>query len=74
MRVYKESKVQDMSNKERLKALDLVKTSPDLTLEEKNANIKLLESYINGVVLDKKDQILRDLEEGSADISDMGMN
>jgi len=74
MRVYNEDKVRDMTYDEKMNALNLVKTNPDLTLEEKEANIDLIESHLAGVLHSKHGQIMKDIEDGMADISDMGEN
>jgi len=64
MRLLDREKVNSMSNLEKLKMVDSIKTS-NLTPQEKKANLELLQpSY------EKQRQVLRDFQEGQADIDD----
>lgn len=49
----------------------MVQTHPSLTPEEKEANLKAIEVKL-GVSCSKNKELLRQIEEGQADISDMG--
>ena len=56
-----------------IQRLNMVKTSPDLTEKEKAYNIDLIETVLNGGSECKRQkEIIDDITEGSADISDMG--
>ena len=70
---YKEKKLRKLSKEMLVQRLNMVKTSPDLTEEEKEYNIELIETVISGGSICKKHkQVMEDIEAGAADISDMG--
>ena len=70
---YKEKKLRKLPKEMLVQKLNMVKTNPDLTNEEKEYNIDLIEAVINGGSICKKHkQVMEDIEAGSVDISDMG--
>lgn len=52
--------------------LDMVKGSNDLSRDEIEQNVKEIEFLLNGGASKRREDILRDIEAGSADIDDMG--
>lgn len=58
--------------KELERKLDMVKTSIELTDEERSINIDRINFVLHGCVHHTKQEILDDIEAGSADIDDMG--
>lgn len=52
--------------------LDMVKSNEDLTLEEKDKNIDLINFALNGGVHFSREDVLEDIKAGAADTSDMG--
>ena len=73
LRVWTEEKVAGKTPAELQSLLDAVKTSDVLTTEEKGLNVIFLESKINGVDM-RNAEVLKDIEAGASDISDMGGN
>lgn len=71
MRTYTDDMLKDKSRVELVSMLENVKTSDVLTIEEKKANIEILETKINGVN-SRNDAILKDIAAGAADIDDIG--
>ena len=70
---YKEKKLKKLSKEMLIQRLNMVKTSPDLTEEEKTYNIDLIETVLNGGSKCKRQKEIMDgITEGAADISDMG--
>lgn len=57
--------------KELIKLLDTVKSHTELTVDEKTANIEAINSKLN-LFSKKREDVLKDIEAGSADISDIG--
>ena len=64
MRVYTPERIAMMSVHEKKEMIDIIKSS-NLTVEEKEANLKLLQVRDNS-------HILKDIEESQADIDDIG--
>jgi len=52
--------------------LAMVKTNEDLTQEEKDKNIDLINFALNGGVQHTRMDVLDDIKAGEADISDLG--
>lgn len=69
MRVYTDAQLEGKSHEEFQKLLDQVKTSSELTPDEKDANIEKLESYMQGRKLEGA--IIKDMIAGQADIDDL---
>jgi hypothetical protein len=68
MRLLDRERINNMSELEKLKMIDNIKTS-NLTIQEKDANLELLQpSY------EKQEQVMRDFKEGQADIDDLKGN
>ena len=65
--------LEDKEVEELLELKDMVQTHPILTFEEKKANLEAINSKL-GVMTYNEDQtmaILKDIEDGSADIDDI---
>lgn len=62
--------LEDKTPKELRKLMDSVKVS-DLSYEEKTAYINAIEQKLNGADYKNK-MLLKEIEEGQADISDLG--
>lgn len=71
LRVYTEKQLARKSNSQLHQMLENVKVSKDLTAEEKDLNIAALEFKINGSSCRRNNAILKDIQAGSADISDI---
>ena len=65
MRLINRERLLNMSENERQQIIDNIMTS-DLTTDEKTANLLLLQNDVN-----KHEIILKQIEEGASDISDM---
>lgn len=68
MRMYN---LENRKPKELKMLLDTVKSHTELTVDEKKANIEAINSKLN-LFSKNRDDVLKDIEAGSADISDMG--
>lgn len=68
MRLLSAERINSMSEHEKAKAIENIKTS-NLTVQEKEENLKLLMRDAS-----KEKQILKDIEESQADISDLYNN
>lgn len=68
MRMYK---LEGLSIKELKEKIILTEGHCSLSIEEKKANIEAINSKLN-LFSKKRDDVLKDIEAGSADISDMG--
>ena len=67
MRMYN---LDNRTTRELIKLLDTVKSHNDLTVDEKTANIEAINSKLN-LSSKKREDVLKDIEDGSADISDI---
>lgn len=67
MRMYN---LEGLSIKELKDKLTLAEGNCSLTIEEKEANIKAIKLKLNGFSK-KREDVLKDIEAGSADISDI---
>jgi len=65
MRLLDREKINNMSPREKLKMIDNIKTS-NLTIQEKDANLALLEP-----AYELQSKIVKDFIEGQADIDDL---
>ena len=71
LRVYDPLYLKSLSHSELKEKLDMVKCNDDLTIEEKEKNIDVLNFAITGFVNHTRDDVLRDIEMSSADIDDI---
>jgi 5'(3')-deoxyribonucleotidase len=70
MRVYKDEILVEKNQHELQEVLDQVKTSIDLTIKEKELNVKKIEKYLR--TEEATIHALKDIKESQADYSDIG--
>ena len=71
LRVFKDEDLKRSSRKNLELKLAMVETSPDLTTEEKDINIKKIRFYLNGCVHYTPKEVSDDIAAGTADIDDI---
>lgn len=71
MRVYSPERLKNESKSQLAKMLEMVKTNIDLTNEEIEANVEILNRFLNNGTRSPMQDIIEDIEAGRADISDM---
>ena len=75
MRIYEEEFLNTKTNAELNRMLEGIKRNDgNLTVEEQEKNIEILEVHINGGTSLRDESIAADMMAGQADISDMGGN
>lgn len=73
MRVYDICTLKECSKIELEKKLKMVQCNDDLTIKEKDANVDIIKFVLNGCVHNRRDDVLEDIKNGSADIDDIGL-
>ena len=71
LRVFKDEDLKRSSRKNLELKLAMVETSPDLTTEEKDLNIKKIHFYLNGCVHYTPKEVSDEIAAGAADIDDI---
>ena len=72
MRLYGEEDLVKCSKEELERKLEMVQVNEDLTDDEKDANIDLINFALNGGVHFSRKDVLEDIEAGKADTNDIG--
>jgi len=72
MRVYTQEDLKDCSRMNLERKLNMVKTSVDLTEKEIRLNVNEIELALNGGVHCPMSEVIKDIQAGEPDISDIG--
>jgi len=72
MRVFTQEDLKDCSRMNLERKLNMVKTSADLTEKEIHLNVCEIELALNGGVHNPMSEVIKDIQAGESDISDIG--